>query len=116
EGEFTRLRVAGGKQLVSGVFALHERALTTTFRATLGARIDAWRETDGHRRESDRATDIASRDDRHDDRNGTSFSPSAAVLWTPAAAWRVRASAQRSFRRPTLNELYRPFRVGPNIT
>ena len=116
EGEFTRLRVAGGKQLVGGVFALHERALTSTVRATLGARLDAWRETDGHRRESDRATGIASRDDRYDDRDGTSFSPSVAVLWTPAAAWRMRASAQQSFRRPTLNELYRPFRVGPNIT
>jgi outer membrane receptor protein involved in Fe transport len=37
-------------------------------------------------------------------------------LWTPAPAWRLRASAQKGFRRPTLNELYRPFRVGPNIT
>ncbi|HEY1108656.1 MAG TPA: TonB-dependent receptor [Opitutaceae bacterium] len=26
------------------------------------------------------------------------------------------ASGQQAFRRPTLNELYRPFRVGPNIT
>jgi outer membrane receptor protein involved in Fe transport len=34
----------------------------------------------------------------------------------PAREWRVRANGQKAFRRPTLNELYRPFRVGPNIT
>jgi len=37
-------------------------------------------------------------------------------VWQPAAAWRVHAAAQRSFRRPTLNELYRPFRVGSIVT
>ena len=115
-GNFTRLRVAGGRQAVGGVFALHEHRLVENLRATIGARLDGWRETDGHRRESDRATGVASRDDRYADRDGTSFSPSAGLLWTPAPAWRLRASAQRGFRRPTLNELYRPFRVGPNIT
>ncbi|MCX6954498.1 MAG: TonB-dependent receptor [Verrucomicrobia bacterium] len=31
-------------------------------------------------------------------------------------AWRLRANAQHAFRRPTLNELYRPFRQGANVT
>ena len=30
--------------------------------------------------------------------------------------WRLRAAAQQSFRRPTLNELYRPFRAGNVVT
>jgi outer membrane receptor protein involved in Fe transport len=115
-GAFTRLRVAGGRQAIAGLFALHEQPLGETLRATLGARLDSWRETDGHRTESDRATGVASRQDRYADRDGTSVSPSAGVLWTPAEPWRVRASVQKGFRRPTLNELYRPFRVGPNIT
>lgn len=115
-GGFTRLRVAGGRQLVGGVFALHEQPLLANVRATLGARLDRWSETDGHRRESDRATGVLSRDDRYADRDGTSFSPSAGLVWAPAPAWRLRANAQQAFRRPTLNELYRPFRVGPNIT
>lgn len=115
-GAFTRLRVAGGRQAVGGAFVLHERPLRRDLRATVGARYDGWRETGGHRRESDRATGVASRNDRYADRDGTSFSPSASLLWTPAPAWRLRASAQKGFRRPTLNELYRPFRVGPNIT
>lgn len=43
------------------------------------------------------------------------FSPSGGIMggrqW-----WRVRASAYRSFRAPTLNELYREFRAGNSIT
>ena len=115
-GAFTRLRVAGGEQGVGGGFTVHERPLTDQLLATLGARIDAWQDRDGHRRETDRSTGAVLRDERYDDRDGTAFSPSAGLVWMPTDAWRVRANAQRSFRRPTLNELYRPFRVGPNIT
>jgi outer membrane receptor protein involved in Fe transport len=115
-GNFTRLRMAGGRQLVSGLFGLHERPLTETLRATLGARLDNWREADGHRSETDRTTGAVLRNDRYADRDGTNFSPSAGLVWTPQKAWRVRANAQQAFRRPTLNELYRPFRVGANVT
>ncbi len=115
-GNFTRLRVAGGKQADLGVFALHELRLVDGVRGTVGLRVNAWDETDGHRRESDRTTGVASRDDHYANRDGTAFSPSAGLVWTPAMAWRVRANAQQAFRRPTLNELYRPFRQGANVT
>jgi len=115
-GNFIRLRIAGGEQGVGGVFTMHERPLTEQLRATFGARIDAWQDNDGHRRETDRTTGAVLRDERYDDRDGTAFSPSTGLVWMLTDAWRVRANAQRSFRRPTLNELYRPFRVGPNIT
>jgi outer membrane receptor protein involved in Fe transport len=115
-GDFTRQRVAGGTQEFAGLFALHERALAPDWWLTLGARLDQWRETDGHRRESDRATAAVLRDDHYADRDGIEFSPSAGLVWTPAKAWRLRAAAQQAFRRPTLNELYRPFRVGNVIT
>ena len=115
-GDFTRQRVAGGTQEFAGLFALHERALAPDWRLTLGARLDAWRETDGHRRETDRVTAAVLRDDHYADRDGLEFSPSAGLVWTAAKAWRLRAAAQQAFRRPTLNELYRPFRVGNVIT
>ncbi len=116
-GNFTRLRVAGGRQWVGGGFAVHERPLVERLRLTVGSRLDHWRDTDGHRRESDRTTGIASRNDRYPTRDGTNFGPSAGLSWTPrASAWQLRANAQRAFRRPTLNELYRPFRVGANVT
>jgi outer membrane receptor protein involved in Fe transport len=114
-GVFTRQRIAGGDQFFGGVFALHERSLAPGFRATIGARLDDWRETDGHRRETDRATSAVLRDDHYADRDGTEFSPSAGLVWTPAKSWRFRAAAQRAFRVPTLNELYRPFRQGTTV-
>ena len=115
-GNFTRLRVAGGQQADLGVFALHERVLTPALHGTAGVRLNRWNETDGHRRESDRATGVASRDERYAASDGMAFSPSFGLVWKPAMAWRLRANAQQAFRRPTLNELYRPFRQGANVT
>jgi len=115
-GNFTRNRVAGGTQGAGGLFALHEWAPAADLRATLGGRVDFWSEEDGHRRETDRVTGAILRDDHYEDRDGTEFSPSAGLVWTFSPGWRVRAAGQYSFRRPTLNELYRPFRVGNVIT
>ena len=115
-GNFTRLRVAGGRQTVGGVFALHEQPVTRDVHVTAGLRLDAWKDADGHRRESDRATGAIFRDDRYADRDGTELSPSAGLVWHPAKTTRVHGAAQQAFRRPTLNELYRPFRQGANVT
>lgn len=115
-GGFTRARFAGGRQDTAGLFVLRAQPLAPALRATLGARLDGWRETRGHRREADRATGAMLRDDRFATRDGLEFSPSAGLVWQPVPGWRVRAAGQRSFRRPTLNELHRPFRVGNVIT
>jgi len=114
-GAFTRRRTAGGTQVTAGVFAVHERPLAPGLRATLGARLDDWREQNGRRRETDRASGASLRDDRYADRRDTGLSPSAGLVWSLPPAWRLRAAAQQSFRRPTLNELYRPFRQGSTI-
>ena len=114
-GAFTRLRVAGGEQAFAGIFALHEQPLTSEWRATFGARLDNWRESDGHRRESDLATNTASRDDHYANHDGLEVSPSAGLVWQATKEWRMRAAAQQAFRRPTLNELYRPFRQGTTV-
>jgi outer membrane receptor protein involved in Fe transport len=115
-GNFTRNRIAGGTQGIGGLFGLHEWSLGPDVRATLGARVDFWSETEGHRREMDRNTGTVLRDDRYADRDDVEFSPSAGLVWTVSPGWRLRTAAQYSFRRPTLNELYRPFRVGNVIT
>jgi outer membrane receptor protein involved in Fe transport len=115
-GTFTRQRVAGGTQSMAGLFALREQRMTDTLRVTLGARLDRWRESDGHRREVDRSTGAALRDDHYADRDDLEFSPSLGLVWNAGNRWRLRAAGQQAFRRPTLNELYRPFRQGANIT
>lgn len=115
-GGFTRRRIAGGRQDLAGVFALHERPLAANARATVGGRLDWWRESEGRREEVNRATGAVLRAERHASRDDVEFSPSAGVVWSVAENWRLRAAAQHAFRRPTLNELYRPFRVGNVIT
>lgn len=114
-GNFTRQRIAGGRQLFDGLFLLHERPLVPRLRFSLGARVDEARSSDGHRRETDRSTGAVLRDDHYASRHGTEFSPSGGLVWTPDKTWRVRASAQQAFRVPTLNELYRPFRQGTTV-
>jgi outer membrane receptor protein involved in Fe transport len=118
-GGFSRLRVAGGKQTDLGIFAIHSRDLfgiVSGWQGTVGTRLDLWRDTDGHRRESDRSTGIAARDERYTAQSGATVSPNVGVVWRTSARLRVRLNGQESFRRPTLNELYRPFRQGANVT
>jgi outer membrane receptor protein involved in Fe transport len=111
---FTKRRLAGGRQSNAGLFLLHSRALSDTVRASLGLRADGWLETDGHRR--DFTEGVPAGEEVVPRREGLAFSPSAGVVWQPAGPVRLHAAAQRAFRRPTLNELYRPFRVGNVIT
>jgi outer membrane receptor protein involved in Fe transport len=114
--EFTRDRRAGGEQLFAGIFAHHDRVLTSTLRASGAARIDYWQSTDGFRRERDTTTNTVILDNRFADRDGVEFSPNLGLVWKPAPVVRTRASVYQAFRVPTLNEYYRPFRVGPVTT
>jgi outer membrane receptor protein involved in Fe transport len=115
-GAFTRERVAGGRETMLGAFLLHEQVLAPALRAILGVRLDQWRETSGHELDTTRATRAVLLDSQYPDRDGVQFSPSAGLVWQAVPAWRVHASVQQAFRQPTLNELYRPFRVGNVIT
>lgn len=114
--DFTRDRRAGGEQAFAGFFARHDRALTSTLRASAGARVDYWQTTDGFRRERDTTTDTLTLDNRFSDRDGIEFSPNLGLVWQPAPTVRARAAAYQAFRIPTLNEYHRPFRVGPVTT
>ena len=111
----TRLRVAGGETRTAGVFAdgSVERGPLTL---TLGGRIDRWRITDGRLRERVIATGAALATADYPDRHGTEATGRAGLAWTPTEPVTLRASAYRGWRLPTLNELYRPFRVGADAT
>jgi outer membrane receptor protein involved in Fe transport len=111
---FTRRRYAGGRQATGGAFLAHSRALATGVRGSVGLRADVWEDSEGHRR--DYLNGAPAGVERYGRREGLEFSPSAGVSWQPIAPLRLHASAQHAFRRPTLNELYRPFRVGNVIT
>lgn len=114
--QFVNDRRAGGEQSFLGLFARHDRALTSTLRSSLGARIDYWQTTDGFRHERNTLTNAVILDNRFADRDGVEFSPHLGLVWKPASIVRARASVYQAFRVPTLNEYHRPFRVGPVTT
>lgn len=50
------------------------------------------------------------------DRSESAFSPQVSILYEVTPNFSLRAAASKSFRAPTLNELYRNFRVGNVLT
>ena len=114
--DFLRERRAGGTQTVAGLFATHSRPLAPDLTLTLGARYDTTWRAHGFRRETTRATGAALLDETYADRDDEAFSPSAGLAWRVTDTLTARAAAYSAYRTPTLNELYRPFRVGPVAT
>ncbi len=112
KGAFTEKRFAGGRQLFAGIFAERSQDLGAGVHVLAGARVDRWDLTDGHLRTTSDATGAVIQDTPYPDRSGTEFSPSAGAVWRPLPGLSLHAAAQRAFRVPTLNELYRPFRQG----
>ncbi len=113
---FLRERRAGGAQTVAGLFATHARPLAPDLTLNLGARLDATRRTGGFLRETDRATSATLADTRFADRDDLAFSPSIGLAWRATETLTARAAAYSAYRTPTLNELYRPFRIGAITT
>jgi outer membrane receptor protein involved in Fe transport len=113
---FLRERRAGGAQSVAGLFATHARPLAPDLTLNLGARLDATRRTGGFLRETDRATSATLVDTRFADRDDLAFSPSAGFAWRATETLTARAAVYSAYRTPTLNELYRPFRIGAITT
>ena len=111
----TRRREAGGRTRTLGGFA--EAALESgPLTLTGGGRIDRWRILDGFLEERVIATGAALNDIAFADRSGWEPTARAGIAFRPAAAITLRGAGYLGWRLPTLNELYRPFRVGPDAT
>ncbi|MBW6521961.1 TonB-dependent receptor [Sphingomonas sp. RHCKR47] len=111
----TRRRVAGGGSTTVGAFA-DASGTRGPLTLTLGGRIDRWSINGGFL--SERAITAATvfSDSRFADRDGTEATGRAGAAYRLNDAITVRASGYRGWRLPTLNELYRPFRVGADAT
>jgi|CXWL01.1.fsa_nt_gi outer membrane receptor protein involved in Fe transport len=110
----TRMREAGGNSDTLGAFAELSAALGA-LTLTGGGRIDRWNIRDGHLIEHTLATGAFIRNDQPADRHG--WEPTGRVGFAyGAGAVTLRAAAYLGWRLPTLNELYRPFRVGADAT
>lgn len=105
----TRLREAGGAFATAGLFA-QLGGSDGRWRWAVDGRIDRWSLTDGRFEQRLIAGDILD-DIDFADRRGWKPGGRVSIAWEAGAA-RLHAAAYRGWRLPTLNELYRPFRVG----
>lgn len=115
-GRFLNHRAAGGEQWLQGFFAEQTWQLPDDWAVTLGGRADYWRLSSGHRTESVIATGIPLLDVDFPDREGVVANGRVGLAHTVTEGLILRGSAYTGFRIPTLNELYRPFRVRNDIT
>ncbi|HEX3729944.1 MAG TPA: TonB-dependent receptor [Opitutaceae bacterium] len=122
-GAFTGIRFAGGAQDFAGAFIHHDREILPGLRISGDLRLDEWENREGHDREYKLATGAPTLLSLYPNHSGAELDPNLGLVWKPAKGWSVKGSAYRGFRLPTLNEYYRPFRVGtvttnanPNLT
>ena len=112
DGLPTRRRIAGGEFATVGAFA---ELFADIGRVSLeaSARLDRWRLDDGRVLEEALAGGVL-RDERPAKRDGWESSVRAGAAWAYSDSARLRATFYTGWRLPTLNELYRPFRIGPD--
>lgn len=113
-GRPTRIREAGGRSLTAGGF-IDASAELGAITLSAGGRIDRWTITDGKLYERALAGPIIN-DTRFADRAGWEPTGRIGIALRASDAVSLRAAGYRGWRLPTLNELYRPFRVGAETT
>jgi outer membrane receptor protein involved in Fe transport len=100
---------AGGRQATTSLYAESTWSLGRRLVVNGGARLDRWRNSDASQKIGGAATSLP-------DREESAVSPRGSVLLKVARRISFTGAVHRSFRAPTLNELYRPFRVGNVVT
>ncbi|MBL9207922.1 MAG: TonB-dependent receptor [Opitutaceae bacterium] len=105
-GAFQKVRNAGGNQGILGAYVSHNRGLTPRLRASVGARLDAWRDGHAFRRESSRDPAGVRSDERFPFQSGLETSAGAGLVWHATDEVHLRISGQQGFRRPSLQERF----------
>ena len=82
------------RQNLAGLFIQDLVKLHARLDLLMGLRLDVWENRDTQ----------------------SELNPRLGLAWRPASPVTLRASGYRGFRAPTLNELFRPFRVGNVVT
>ncbi len=113
--DFTSRRRSGGMLTVGGLYG--EGAYDDgDWLLTLGVRADYWATAQGHLDQYARATNALTSQTVYQGRNGVIPTARAGVRKSIWDNQYLRVAGYEGFRAPTLNELYRPFRVGNNTT
>jgi outer membrane receptor protein involved in Fe transport len=106
--------VAGGRQGSIGLFG-QDVIQAGNWTVIGGLRWDRWTNTDGSNTRIPLPSGSVTQS-LYSDREATAFSPKLSILRKVSSNVSVSLSAFRSFRAPTLNELYRSFRQGNTLT
>ncbi len=116
QGRPTSLVGAGGRERSVGLFAEDIFHPVTRLFVTLGVRFDRWRNYRALSASRPLRQGAPATVSSFPDRTETAFSPQLSALYKVSECVSLTASAYRAFRQPTLNELYRAFRVGDVLT
>jgi len=111
--DFTQGRISGGKTTVAGIYA-EGASHIDNWLLTLGVRADRWSSSDGHLIQTVFASD-ATTTTLYPAKSGLVPTARVGARYYVSEDFYLRSAAYAGFRAPSLNELYRPFRVG-NVT
>jgi len=115
-GTNTADTISGGRQRTVGVFGEDILQLTPKWIVTAAARFDDWRNFDALSLRTPISTTGPTTITPFPDRSEDAFSPRLSVLYALTSHVSLIGSMSRAFRSPTLNELYRSFRLGNTVT
>lgn len=114
-GQPTRRRRAGGDSLTTGLFS-EVAAAVGKLTLSGGGRLDRWGISDGELVEWVIATGTPLRNDQYRRRSGWLPTARAGAVFDAGKGLSLRSATYLGWRLPTLNELFRPFRAGPDAT
>jgi outer membrane cobalamin receptor len=114
-GRPARTRTAGSEQVIGGVYVQDVWTPHRIVEVTAGLRGDVWLNYNGFRHDTPPPAGIPARQ-TFDDIERIIPSPRLALLVHATPSTDVRASVYQGFRIPTINELYRVFRVRSDVT
>jgi len=111
-------RVSGGTQRSTGVFLQDVLTPVSPLTITAGVRFDNWRNYDAHNFETSVPSGVPTANNNPSlaERSDSVVSPRVAAMYRLHERVNVWSSFSYGFRAPTLNELYRQFRVGAILT
>jgi len=115
-GRITSSIGSGGRERTIGVFGQDLIRITPNWLLTLGVRVDRWRNYDALQSSRPLPAQNPVTNILFPNREETAFSPRASLLHKVNNNVSLMVSGYRAFRAPTLNELYRSFRVGNVLT
>lgn len=112
---FANRRRVFGEQRLIGVYAQDALSLGERWRVLANVRHDRFRNRGARRTETNLRTNATTRDTAYASTSDSRTAYSVGLKHQATQAVALRGSVYSSFRSPTLNELYKPFREAGNI-